>query len=513
MKKIIPGLLLSVLIPAAGSLTASAQDVRNDADLPQIKENLLYADPSATVLSLDDVLRIALNENTAVKVADKEIERSEYSKKGTYASLFPTVDLVGSYQRTIKKQVMYMDFDMSKFSSLIPGGDGSSASGGSGSSASGGDDSSASSGSNGGMEIGRWNTWSGGLSASMPLVNAQLWKSLKISGEGVELAVEKARSSRLQMVSQVKQAFYSVLLAKDAYVVYKDVYDNAVQNYKQTEMKYNAQRASQLEYLRAKSNVANAIPNVYNAASSVDLSLWQLKAVMGVDLDMNIDVAGSLREFADHMFYDIHQNDSLDLSDNSTMRQFEIQTRQAQDNLKLQKYAYIPSLAANFAYQEIAMENNYSFKDYKWSPYSYVGLSLSIPIFSGGKRLNDVRSAKAQAEEIDMQRIDTQRQLAISAKQSLNTMETSMNSYNSAVTAVGLAQKAYDISEKSYNVGRSTITDLNDAQLSLTQARLSESQAIYNFLIAKTGLEQTLGIGFLDEEGKVDLDAGVSSIK
>ena len=96
MKKIIPGLLLSVLIPAAGSLTASAQDVRNDADLPQIKENLLYADPSATVLSLDDVLRIALNENTAVKVADKEIERSEYSKKGTYASLFPTVDLVGS---------------------------------------------------------------------------------------------------------------------------------------------------------------------------------------------------------------------------------------------------------------------------------------------------------------------------------------------------------------------------------------------------------------------------------
>ncbi|HCY73375.1 MAG TPA: TolC family protein, partial [Rikenellaceae bacterium] len=49
----------------------------------------------------------------------------------------------------------------------------------------------------------------------MPLVNLQLWESLKITGQDVELAVEKARSSRLEMVSQVKNAFYAVLMAKE----------------------------------------------------------------------------------------------------------------------------------------------------------------------------------------------------------------------------------------------------------------------------------------------------------
>ena len=55
------------------------------------------------------------------------------------------------------------------------------------------------------------------------------------------------------------------------------------------------------------------------------------------------------------------------------------------------------------------------------------------------------------------------------------------------------ARKAYDIAAKSYNLGRSTITDLNDAQLALTQAQLAQSQAVYNFIVAKASLEQTLG--------------------
>ena len=272
-------------------------------------------DTSAVVLTLDDALRIALSENVAVKVADKEIERSEYAKKGTYSSLFPQVTGSGSYQRTIKKQIMYMDSDsgddeegggfgmlsslapyfirinelsaMQGLPVIVPG-------------------ESESSDSNSGFAVGRWNTYNYGVSAQMPLVNAQLWESLKISGQAVDLAVEKARSSRLDMVTQVKQAFYAVLLAKEAFNVYKDVYENAVENFLQTEKRFNAEKASELEYTRAKSVVANAIPNVYNAESSVILALWQLKAVMGVDLDRNIDVSGSLEDYSAQMFRDIH---------------------------------------------------------------------------------------------------------------------------------------------------------------------------------------------------------------
>lgn len=440
---------------------------------------------TSTTITLEEALQIALSENVAVKVADMEIQRNEYARKGTYASLFPQVDASASYQRTIKKQVMYMDFDMG---SMMGGG----ATPGGGSST----DPLPDVNPSGGIEVGRWNTFSAGVSANMPLVSAQLWKSLKISGQDVELAVEKARSSRLETVTQVKQAYLGVLLAKEAYKVYKQVYDNAVSSLEQTQKKYNAQRASELDLTRAQTNVANAVPSVYDSESAIYLGLWQLKAVMGVDLDKEIDVAGSLEDYTADMLTGMGDT-SLDLTNNSTMRQLGIQAEELANMVKMQQYAYLPTLALAFSYNFNAMTNDFKFSEYKWTPYSFVGLSLSIPIFSGGKRLNSVRQAKVQAAELNLQAQDTERQLRIAIRQYLNTMDTAAKTYDSARKALETAGKAYDIASKSYSVGRSTLIELNDAQLALTQAQLSADQAIYTYAVAKSSLEQMLGNDFL----------------
>lgn len=490
MKIRLPRLLL-----VAGSALMSIGAFAQETDTTQ----------TATVITLDDALKIALSENASVRVADMEIERTGYARKGTYASLFPQIDLTGSFQRTIKKQVMYMDMDMSSF---MGGGDeageGDGTSDGAGSETGSGEGAPSLGG--GGIEVGRWNSYSAGVTAAMPIINAQLWKSIKLSAKDVELAVEKARSSRLDMVTQVKQAYYAVLLAKEALNVYKDVYDNAVRNFEQTRLRYNAQKASELDFTRAKSTVASAIPNVYNAESSVILALWQLKAVMGVDLDQNIDVAGTIGDYASEMTYDQALGEDISLEYNTTMRQLAIQAEQLAMNIKIQKFAYIPTLSANFAFLETAMTNDFKFSNYRWTPYSYVGLSLNIPIFSGGKRLNAVRQAKVQASQLGVQMDDTERQLKIGIRQYLNTMETQMKSFSAAEEAVNTAAKAYGIAEKSYNVGRSTITELNDAQLALTQARLGVSQTVYEFVVAKSNLEKIMGYDFIDDEGNTDLE-------
>ena len=455
--------------------------------LPLSKAGAQEVDPSPTVLTLDQAIQIALSENIAVRVADKDIERAEYARKGTYASLFPQLDGSSSYSRTIKKQVMYMDFDMGSF-----GGGGDAGDAGAETKADGGGGKS----SGGGIEVGRWNTYSAGVQASMPLVNAQLWKSLKISGQDVELAVEKARSSRLETVTQVKQAFYGVLLAKEAFNVYNEVYENALDNFTQTEKKYNVDKASELEYQRAKSTVQNAIPNVYDAENAVVLGLWQLKAVMGIDLDEDIDVAGELMDYSTNMFRDIFDNDDVSLERNSTLRQLAIQAEELANTVKMQQYASLPSLALSFSYSINAMANDFKFNTYNWSPYSAAGLSLSIPIFAGGRRSNAVKQTINQRDQLLLQSENTERQLRVAIRQYLNQMETAMKNFNAAEAGVETARKAYDIAAKSYNLGRSTITELNDAQLALTQALLAQSQAVYNFIVAKANLEQTLGKDF-----------------
>ena len=448
---IIAGLVLMPL-----SADAQFRDKKQQEEAPKVE--------IPAVITLEDALKIALSENVSVKVADLEIQRKEYAKKGTYAALYPQIDLTGSYQRTIKKQVMYMTMG----------------------------------GQSMGIEVGKSNTINTGVSAAMPIVNAQLWKSLEISALDVELAVEKARSSRLEMVTQVKNAYFSILFAKEAFNVYKEVYENAVQNLEETQKKYDAQKVSEFELVRAKTSVANAVPNVYNAESSVVLALWQLKAVLGVDLDLNLDVAGKLDDFSQQMFYDVHQHDSISLDHNSTMKQLAIQAEQLAQTIKLQKFATLPSLALAFSFSYMSMADDISFKEFPWTPYSTAGLSLSIPIFAGGKRYQAIRQAKNQHQQIQLQVENTERQLKIAIRQNLNTMEMNMKSYYAAQEAVAAAQKAYDIASAAYKVGRSTLIELNDAQLALTQAQLAQSQAVYNFVTAKAQLEQTLGNDFVE---------------
>lgn len=466
-------MLFTLFAVMAVSVSLTAQDMTESADSSKT---------ATKVISIEQALEIALSENASVKVADMEVLRTGYARKGSYASLFPQLDGNAAYQRTIKKQVMYMDFDM-------PGMGGGEGEG----------DSSSSTAAGGGFEVGRWNTWSAGVSASMPLVNAQLWQSLKISDMDVELAVEKARSSKLEMVKQVKQAYFACLLAKEAFGVYKSVYENALANLEQTQRKYNAQKASELDLARAKTSLANAIPNVFDAENSVVLSLWQLKAVMGVDLSEEIDVDGTLLDYDDELLEVSVCMEQPDLSGNSSLRQLDIQAQQLAASIKAQEYASLPSIALSFSYSMNAMTNDFKFNTYRWSPHSYVGLSLQVPIFAGGKRANAVRQARVQADELAVQTQETERQLRIAIRQCLNTMDTAVKSYSSALSAVESAGKAYDIASKSYSVGKNTLTDLNDAQLALTQARLTSSQAVYNYLVAKANLESHIGADFTNE--------------
>ena len=485
--------------------------------LAQYQDAAPQSEAGKVVLTLEDALKIALSENTSVKVADMEIERQQYARKGSYAALLPQVSASGMFSYALKKQKVYFGSDKQDDEG------GSSGGGMAGMMASlmnpimyyiqelyagtgvpfvpyvDPDAGKESGGSSEPMEMGRTHSVTFGLSAQMPVVNFQLWESLRLTGDQVELAVEQARESRLGTVASVKQAFYGILFAKEAYNVYNSVYENAVENFRLTEMRYNAAKASELDLTRAKSNVAAAIPNLYNAENSVELALWQLKAVMGVDLDRNIDIAGTLEEYAGQMFSDIAEGERASLDGNSQLRQLAQQAEMLSRQIRMQQYAYLPTLALTFSYSYLTQSDIFNLSQWKWFPSSTIGLSLSIPIFSGGQRYHAIKQTRVQADELELQRENAERQLRIGIRQSLGTMDTAMRTYDASKEALNTAEKAYDIAVKSYQLGKSTLTDLNNTELVLTQSRLAVSQAIYNFVIAKAGLEQTLGYDFNDK--------------
>ncbi len=438
-------------------------------------------------LDLGKALEIALSENPTVKVANKEIEKKKYAKKGSYAALFPQISFGADYNRTLKKQVMYMD--------NIGGGSGMEGMMGAGAgsgSGSGSTDGSADVDLSNGIQVGRDNNWSLGFNASMPLVNASLWKSLSISGIDVELAVEQARSSKISMVNQVKKSYYNVLLANDSYQVFKESYDNAMQNYLDIKKKYEQGTVAEFDLIRADVTVKNSEPNMLQAQNALTLAKWQLKALLGMDLDTGIECSGTLTDYENELFADFLSTDTT-LANNTDLKQLDIQSKQLGKTLLMQKFDYLPTLSLTGLYQWNSMNNDFKFKDYRWNPYSVIGVSLSIPIFTGGSKYYKIRQTRVSMEQLDLQREDTERNLQLAVKQNIDNMNTCVKQFDAARKGVEQAERGYLISQKRYDTGAGTLLEMNDAELALTQARLNFNQAIFNYIVAKSDLEKIMG--------------------
>ena len=425
-------------------------------------------------LNLEKALEIALSENPTVKVANQEIQKKKYAQKGSYASLFPQINFSADYSRTLKKQVMYMDFDMGDMGGA------------------GGSEGTTEIDPNQGFEVGRDNNWNMGFNASMPLVNASLWKSLSISANDVELAVEQARSSKISMVNQVKKAYYSVLLANDSYRVFKSSYDNAMENYLDIKKKYDQGTVAEYDLIRANVTVKNSEPNLLQAENALTLAKWQLKALLGVDLELNLDCEGRLTDYESVLFGDFLSTDTS-LVNNSDLKQIDIQNKQLQNTLTMQKFDYLPTLSLTGLYQWNAMNNDFKFKNYLWNPYSMIGVTLTVPIFSGGSKFYKIKQTRTSINQLNLQREDTERNLQLAIKQYMDNMNTCIKRFDAAQKGVEQAERGYKISQKRYDTGAGTLLEMNDSELALTQARLNFNQSIYDYIVAKSDLEKVLG--------------------
>ena len=194
-----------------------------------------------------------------------------------------------------------------------------------------------------------------------------------------------------------------------------------MENYLDIKHKFEQGTVAEYDLIRANVTVKNSEPNMLQAENALVLAKWQLKALLGMDLDINIECEGQLIDFEKDLFGDFLSTDTT-LANNTDLKQIDLQAKQLEKTLTMQKFDYLPTLSLTGLYQWTAMNNDFKFKDYMWNPYSMVGLSLSIPIFSGGSKFYKIKQTRNSIEQLSLQREDTQRNLQLAIKQYIDNM-------------------------------------------------------------------------------------------
>ena len=408
-------------------------------------------------LTLDKALEIALDENPTIKVAAEEIALKKVASKEAWQSLLPEASLNGSLDHTIKAAEMKLN-DMS----FKMGQDGT-------------------------------NTANAGLSINLPLFAPAVYRAMSMTKTDIELAVEKSRASELDLINQVTKAYYQLMLAQDSYEVLQGSYKLAEDNFNVVNAKYQQGAVSEFDKISAEVQMRSIKPNVISAANAVTLAKLQLKVLMGITADVDIKTDDNLTNYESMLFANQLKEEDMSLENNTTMKQFELNMKLLEKNVKSLKTNFIPTLSMSFSYQYQSLYNpNINFFDYTWSNSSSLMFNLSIPLYRASN-FTKVKSARIQMRQLDWNRIDTERKLNMQVVSYRNNMTASSEQVVSNKENVMQAEKAVQIAGKRYEVGKGTVLELNSSQVSLTQAQLTYNQSIYDYLTAKADLDQVLG--------------------
>lgn len=438
------------------------------------------------MLSLDNCIMIALSENPTIKVADMEIERMDYYNKEVLGQLLPSISFSAQYSRTIAKQTMYLNMD------ALSGGSGATEGGENGENPESSSYAKSQNSSGGGIKMGLDNSYSMGFSASMPLIAPQLWKTMKLSDTQILQAVESARQSRLSMVNQVKNAYYALLLAEDSYNVILESYENAKVTHDIYTKKQELGAASEYDVLRTSVAVKNIEPQLMQAEITIKQARLQLCLLMGMDVNVPFKPTTTLAEYESTM-YENTLSLERSIEQNSDLRMLDIQTQMLNDALDIQRMAWYPTLALTANYNWTSMSDGNPLQNFRWSPYSTVGLTLSFPIIQGGQRYNKIKQAEVQVSEMKYQRDNLERAINMQVELAIDNIHINVKQITTCAENVKQAEKAHEIMEKSFKIGAASYLDLRDAELALTNTRLTYLQAIYTYLVASSELEFLLG--------------------
>lgn len=416
-------------------------------------------------LDLKTCIKIAHDNNPTLKIANLEIQRVDYAKKEAIGSLLPNVSATGQYTNNIMKSVMFMPASMRTMMN------GASY-----------------------MEIGYKNSYTGTVSASLPIINFSLWENIKAKQGQIDLILEQSRSSNIDMSKSVKDAYYSILLAKASLKVINQSIDNANEVLKTTKTGFEHGTTSEYDYLKAQVQVNSLTPNLISAKSGVELAELQLKMLLSLPENQAIEITETLEDYQEDISLLEDYSSQKAYTNNSELRQLDLQISNMQHTLKMTKYQHIPTLSGFGQYVYQTQAEDFKFNDYNWVSSAAIGLQLNIPIFSGNTIINQTKQTEIALRELQLQRDYLSDGTNLQVTSALSNMRTAKEKLLVNKETITQAQKGYDIAKVRYASGSGTILELNDSELQLTQAHLNYQQSIYDYLSAKADYEKAIGM-------------------
>ncbi|EKT60059.1 outer membrane channel protein TolC [Providencia sneebia] len=347
------------------------------------------------------------------------------------------------------------------------------------------------------------------LTLTQSVFDMSKWRALTIQEKTAGISDVTYQTSQQQLILDTATAYFNVLKAIDALSYIEANKEAVYRQLDQTTQRFNVGLVAITDVQNARANYDSVLAQEVAGRNSLENAVEKLRQVSGVYYNQLASL--NINRFKTHT---PDQVEAI-LKEAETRNLSLLSARLAQDisreNIRLAETGHMPTV--NLSASTGVSNTHYHGSNYvgtdnnSYTGQNSVGLTLSLPLYSGGAVSSQVEQAQYGFQGASEQLESIYRNVVQLVRSSYNNVSSSISSINAYEQVVVSAQSSLDAMEAGYQVGTRTIVDVLTATTALYQAKQNLSNARYDYMINELNIE--FARGTLNEEDIARLNANL----
>jgi len=330
-----------------------------------------------------------------------------------------------------------------------------------------------------------------GISVSQAIFNPSLLYAFKSAPLYTKQAAQVSDSTKIGVVDNVTKSFYNLLLTLEQINVLKEDTAEFGKSFRDAYHQYVGGIVDETDYEQAEITLNNTKAQLKQANENVVPQYATLKQLMGYPVEKQFNVLFDTLEMMKSIHIDTTQQMQFE-------KRIEFQLLNTDKELQIQtinyyRYSFLPTISGfydyNLAYANNSLSNLFSTS----YPSSYAGLSISIPIFTGFYRLNNLRKAKLQEQILDWQQTDLKSQINVQYTTALANYKGNYYDLQILQKNVSLSKRVFFVTSLQYRQGIVPYLNVITAETNLITSEINYLNALFQVLSNKIDLEKAMG--------------------
>ncbi len=408
-------------------------------------------------LTLDDCIKTALDKSPDLHISKKQLQSSQQGVKGSYSNILPNIGIgygtsfnsQGATETYLQGQKFIQDGSSHSYHNL-------------------------------GLQLNQ-NIYDGGA----------WWNKIKFAKNSLKSTELTKEFTRLAIIQDVTEKFYSLLKSQQLLLVYNKSLENSQKQLKKTEEMHRIGQVAKKDLFKSQVREGNDRLNVISQKSAIKNAIANLNVAMGQDPGEHISINEG--EYTKPQQIDEKTAWEKVLSNNVELRNLKVEKQNANLTYKITKANLLPSITGSYRYSRGGDDLSKTFSGFdKWWNSS-VGLNIGWSIFSGFQRKTNIQQSKISYniynDRIAKKKIilNNQTQVLI---QTLDTYREMISIYELNIKS---AQEDLRLAQEMYRLNSATLLEVLDAQVAYTRAQADLIRVKYDAKIAEVQLAGLMG--------------------